>query len=67
MSILSTLLPEVIDLLSPPPHIKVKIETPLPTVSGGEDPDRAGIPQPAEQRGEVQRQAGGTGADRWLR
>ncbi len=30
---LSTLLPEVIDLLSPPPHIKVKIETPLPTVS----------------------------------
>jgi len=30
---LSTMLPEVIDFLSPPPHIKVKIETPLPTVS----------------------------------
>jgi len=30
---LSQLLPEVIDLLSPPAHIKVQIETPLPTVS----------------------------------
>jgi two-component system sensor kinase FixL len=30
---LSTMLPEVIDFLSPPPHIKVEIETPLPTVS----------------------------------
>jgi two-component system sensor kinase FixL len=30
---LSTMMPEVIDLLSPPSHIKVKIETPLPTVS----------------------------------
>jgi two-component system sensor kinase FixL len=30
---LSTMMPEVIDFLSPPSHIKVKIETPLPTVS----------------------------------
>jgi signal transduction histidine kinase len=30
---LSEMLPEVIDLLSPPAHIKVQIETPLPTVS----------------------------------
>jgi PAS domain S-box-containing protein len=30
---LSTMMPEVIGLVSPPSHIKVKIETPLPTVS----------------------------------
>lgn len=29
----SKMLPEVIDLLSPPAHIKVQIETPLPTVT----------------------------------
>jgi two-component system, LuxR family, sensor kinase FixL len=30
---LSEMLPEVIDLLGPPAHIKVRIETPLPTIS----------------------------------
>jgi len=30
---LSEMLPEVIDLLSPPAHIKVQVETPLPTIS----------------------------------